>query len=135
MLCTRMGTREGRNRSNKDCLTQSNIIYRQRLAIYRHLSSLQLRYVRPYVDFPPKRSNPRSCRARGRRLHFSIQASLEVKSFTRIRLWQNNYIPYSHFPLWFPCSVLPRLWEPWWKGNHANLVLVLAIYQAYIDST
>ena len=22
-----------------------------------------------------------------------IQASLEVKSFTRIRLWQNNYIP------------------------------------------
>ena len=25
----------------------------------------------------------------------SIQASLEVKSFTRIRLWQNNYIPVS----------------------------------------
>ena len=23
----------------------------------------------------------------------SIQASLEVKSFTRIMLWQNNYIP------------------------------------------
>ena len=23
----------------------------------------------------------------------AIQASLEVKSFTRIRLWQNNYIP------------------------------------------
>ena len=29
---------------------------------------------------------------------YNIQASLEVKSFTRIRLWQNNYIPVLQDP-------------------------------------
>ena len=43
---------------------------------------------------------------------YIIQASLEVKSFTRIRLWQNNYIPVPvPVPVPFPWSFSEELWN------------------------
>jgi len=63
-----------------------------------------------------------------------IQASLEVKSFTRIRLWQNNYIPvpvpWSFFEIIskggslvilkkvfaeFGCQFLDQYWKQSWN--------------------